>query len=57
MPAVRLLGRADKLEKYNEEDKTYSNVWDGWPEQGFHSYDEFAETLLEFIRGENIQSN
>lgn len=48
---------ADKLEKYNEEDKTYSNVWDGWPEQGFHSYDEFAETLLEFIRGENIQSN
>ena len=48
---------ADKLEKYNEEDKTYSNVWDGWPAQGFHSYDEFAETLLEFIRGENIQSN
>ena len=48
---------ANKLKKYNEEGKTYSNLWDGWPSQGFHIYDEFAETLLEFIRGENIQSN
>jgi len=40
----------DKLKKYNVEGKTYSNLWDSWPSQGFHSYDEFAEILLEFIR-------
>lgn len=47
----------DKLKKYNVEGKMYSNLWDSWPSQGFHSYDEFAEILLEFIRGENVQTN
>lgn len=47
----------EKLEKYKTEGKIYSDSWDGWPSQGFYSYDEFAETLRAFIRGEHILDN
>ena len=46
-----------KLEQYDADGKTYSSSWPEWISQGFDSYDSFSQTLLAFIRGEDIDAN
>lgn len=36
---------------------SYGKGWGGWKSQGFKDYDDFSDTLLAFIRGENISEN
>lgn len=70
-PEYKFISRADfknltnakyrKFEKlintYNENGGTYSEDWPDWGNQCIKSYKDFSKTLLEFIRGENIQKN
>lgn len=46
-----------KLQRYDEEEKTYSSIWDGWGAQGFSDYEDFCQTLLAFVRGEDVDNN
>lgn len=43
-----------QLEQYQETEVEYSSSWDGWCQQGINNYDEFAEVVMGYIRGENV---
>lgn len=44
-----------QLKIYEDEKHEYSSVWDGWSKQGIHSYAEFADIVMGYIRGENVE--
>jgi len=37
--------------------KKYGPYWDGWTTTPFHSYDDYAQTLCEYISGKNIEQS
>lgn len=47
----------NKLQRYDNDGRTYSSSWSEWHDQGFSSYSEFSDTLLAYIRGENVIEN
>lgn len=47
----------EKLMKYREDQGEYGPGWDGWNDQAIHSYDQFAEVVMEYARGENTSTN
>lgn len=46
-----------KLEKYAEDENEYGPGWEGWQDQSIKSYDEFAQVVMEYTRGENAERN
>lgn len=46
-----------KLEKYIEEEGVYGPSWDGWSEQAIKSYNDFSRIVMEYTRGEKIDTN
>ncbi len=47
----------DKLTKYKEMQGEYGPNWEGWADQAIHSYDRFADVVMEYARGENSDVN
>ena len=47
----------EKLIKYKNENREYGPQWDGWNEQAIRDYDHFSEVVMEYARGENVESN
>lgn len=47
----------NKIEIYDCDENKYNSAWSGWRMQGLKSYKELSDTLLEFIRGEEIEKN
>ncbi len=46
------------IDDYGSDPNTnYGKKWGDWKSQGFDDYDDFSNTLLAFIRGENIFEN
>ena len=46
-----------KLTEYDIQGKQFSHTWAGWKEEGFESYQSFCDTLLAFVRGEEVPIN
>ena len=46
-----------KLEKYKDDQGEYGPGWSGWSDQAIHSYDQFADVVMEYARGENAEVN
>lgn len=46
-----------KLKKYKEDQGEYGPDWDGWADQAIGSYDRFADVVMEYARGENVEAN
>ncbi|MFT4142835.1 MAG: ATP-binding protein [Mobilitalea sp.] len=44
----------EQLKTYEDEKHEYSSCWEGWDKQGIRSYNEFADIVMGYVRGENI---
>jgi len=47
----------EQLTNYDIQNERYSSKWGGWALQSIKSYDEFAQILMDFVRGDNVSSN
>lgn len=46
-----------QIKAYEEEKYDYCSEWSGWSEQDIHSYAEFEEVVIGYVRGENLADN
>jgi len=44
-----------RIEEYNKREEQFSEKWDGWSSQKINNYKQYAETLISFIEGKNVE--
>ena len=57
MTITRYKEYVKKLLKYKEEGGEYGPLWDGWHDQAINGYDHFADVVMQYTRGENVEDN
>lgn len=57
MTITRYKEYAKKLLKYKEEGGEYGPAWDGWHDQALNGYEHFSDVIMQYTRGENVESN
>ena len=46
-----------KLLHYKEEGGEYGPTWEGWNDQAINGYEQFCDVVMQYTRGENVETN
>ena len=57
MTITRYREYAKKLLKYKDEGGEYGPTWEGWTDQAINGYDHFSDIVMQYARGENVETN